>query len=151
MVTTWDVSDIVTLDYWNKTLWGDPSVGLHAPRWIRIQIVSREANKGLASVAEDLWISPDLLNVRFGRCACGIEFAFADRIGYLPPKCCKSCDQRQRAASQRNRRMRQRASELAQVCAHCGGKLAAQRRTRKYCCSACRVAALRESRPRQAT
>jgi hypothetical protein len=144
MATACDVSDIVTLDYRNRNLWGELSGPLSAPRWIRVQIVSREANRGLAAVAEDKWIGTELLNVRFARCACGIEFAFGNTLGDLPR--CKSCDQRERMVSQRNRRMRQRASELAQVCAHCGGGLVAQRRTRKYCSGACRVAALRESR-----
>jgi hypothetical protein len=33
-----------------------------------------------------------------------------------------------------------------QACVYCGGGMAAKRRTRKYCCGACRIAALRESR-----
>ena len=32
------------------------------------------------------------------------------------------------------------------TCVYCGGGMAAKRRTRKYCCGACRIAALRESR-----
>src|SRR5215471_3561254 len=143
MATSCDVSDIVTLNYRNRKLWESPSGGLWAPRWIRIQILSREAHTGLASVAEDSWTGTRLLNVVFARCACGIEFAFYTP-GDLPM--CKSCDQRRRALAQRNRRALERASKLAQVCAYCGGGLAAERRTRKYCSGACRIAALRASR-----
>jgi hypothetical protein len=140
MASTCDVSDIVTLNYRNRRVWESPSGGIWAPRWIRIQILSRQADTGLASVAEDSWSSDRLLNVVFIRCACGTEFA-VDTRGDIP--LCKSCDQQRRAASQRNRRARQRAPKLTQVCVYCGGGLAAERRTRKYCCGTCRVAALR--------
>ena len=138
---------VTTMDYRNNLVFfGD---FLWSPLWFRVRITSRTGDDGIAWVAEEGWKYEKPLEVEFVRCACGMEFV-RDRSGLAwkggrpnTKNQCKACDQRQRAASQRNRRLRRRRSVLAKRCVRCGDEMAPQRRTRKYCSDACRIAAMR--------
>jgi hypothetical protein len=85
---------------------------------------------------------------RLARCGCGALFAY--RAGpyarTTPPPRCSDCQRASASRRQRERRAQSRAHQLAQRCARCGCEMSPQRVTRRFCSTACRVAALRRSR-----
>jgi hypothetical protein len=75
------------------------------------------------------------------------ETAYLVPAGHVPdvPRC-PDCCRRLRTQGQRKRREQARKDKLQQRCAECGGLLAPERTTARYCDSACRVKAWRAAR-----
>jgi hypothetical protein len=90
---------------------------------------------------------PKSYNVSLYSCStCGQQYGDNRRYGQPTVLRCRDCDLKIQAQRQWERRLKARARHIPKVCENCKAEMSAQRRSKRYCSTKCRVNALRKRR-----